>query len=136
MEQAKIREAWESVLKVHFHLIEKGINSEGWYSNERNDQWLPLQSSDMHLYDFRNDNTEVRPKSLNEMEKCLDNMDALLDKMDKIVTIRNLEAQNKKLKELLAESGLQIEYLHNKFKSTGSGNNLLTRIETLLNKES
>lgn len=66
MEKAKIREAWESVLKIHFHLIEKGVDSEGWYSNQRNDQWLPLQGDDMKLYDFRNDNTEVRPKSLNE----------------------------------------------------------------------
>jgi hypothetical protein len=34
--------------------------------------------------------------------------------------------------ELLEEAQLQIEYLHNRFKETGSGNNVLSRIDALL----
>jgi spore coat polysaccharide biosynthesis protein SpsF (cytidylyltransferase family) len=39
-----------------------------------------------------------------------------------------------KLIDLLDEARLQIEYLHKKFGETGSGNNVLARIETELAK--
>jgi hypothetical protein len=38
------------------------------------------------------------------------------------------------LVDLLDEARLQIEYLHKKFGETGSGNNVLARIETALAK--
>jgi len=60
-----IKEHWEKVLRVKYHLVEAGIDHDGWYSNQRNGEWLPLAGTDMHLYDFKNNNTEVRPKSLN-----------------------------------------------------------------------
>lgn len=41
---------------------------------------------------------------------------------------------NQSLIDLLDEARLQIEYLHKKFKETGSGNNVLARIETELAK--
>ena len=37
-----------------------------------------------------------------------------------------------KLKEVLHEAKLQIEYLHHKFAETGTGNAVLSRIESLL----
>jgi hypothetical protein len=62
-----IKEHWEKVLRVKYSLIEKGIDHDGWYSNQRNGEWFPLMGQDMNLYDFKNDKTEVRPKSIGEM---------------------------------------------------------------------
>jgi len=42
------------------------------------------------------------------------------------------ELQTEPLIKILEEARLQIEYLHNKFKPTGSGNSLLSRIETAI----
>ena len=42
--------------------------------------------------------------------------------------------QTEEAKDLLEEAVLQIEYLHKKFKETGSGNNVLSRIKTFLEK--
>lgn len=43
-----------------------------------------------------------------------------------------LQAENARMREALEEAVLQIEYLHEKFKETGSGNNVLSRIKTAL----
>ncbi len=40
--------------------------------------------------------------------------------------------QNKRLRELLREAALQITYLHEKFRETGSGNAVIARIESEL----
>jgi len=42
--------------------------------------------------------------------------------------------KTQELADLLDEAHLQIEYLHEKFGETGSGNNVLSRIETALAK--
>jgi len=60
----EIKESWEKVLRFPLKTVEKGIDEEGWYSNERNDAWLPILPQDIHLYEYRNDNTEIRPKCL------------------------------------------------------------------------
>jgi hypothetical protein len=66
MIQEEIKKHWmKSGAICYFSDIEKGVDAEGWYSNERNGRWLPLQPSVIRLMDFRNDNTECRPKSLN-----------------------------------------------------------------------
>lgn len=44
------------------------------------------------------------------------------------------EQENEELREALTEASIQIEYLHEKFSETGSGNNILARIEKALNK--
>lgn len=49
-----------------FQLIKKGIDEGGWYSNERNDEWFPLNHMNYSKVDFRNNYTEFRPKSLNK----------------------------------------------------------------------
>jgi hypothetical protein len=40
--------------------------------------------------------------------------------------------ENEKLRSLLLEAALQIEYLHEKFAVTGTGNAVLTRIKSAL----
>jgi len=49
--------------------------------------------------------------------------------------ISEFEAELNKYREALEESSLQIEYLHGKFKQTGSGNAVLARIKQVLNTE-
>lgn len=44
--------------------IKNGIDSEGWYSNERNGEWLSLTPDKIQKLDFRNGNTEFRPITL------------------------------------------------------------------------
>lgn len=46
-----------------------------------------------------------------------------------------LQEENARLRDLLHEAKLQIEYLHGKFEATGSGNNVLSRIESTLQQE-
>lgn len=46
--------------------------------------------------------------------------------------VRLAEARADELEELLAEARLQIEYLHDKFKETGSGNTVIARIRLAL----
>ena len=61
----KIKEAYEPLLQVQFHQIEKGVDNDGWYSNERNDAWLPMAAiKDWSQVEFRNNMTEFRPKCL------------------------------------------------------------------------
>ena len=45
-----------------------------------------------------------------------------------------LLSQRDELVELLHDAGIQIEYLHDKFSETGTGNNVLSRIKSLLTK--
>lgn len=45
-----------------------------------------------------------------------------------------IKEENRELRELLDECRIQIEYLHSKFGETGSGNNVLSRVDNLLNK--
>jgi hypothetical protein len=42
----------------------KAIDDDGWYSSEKNDQWLPLQPNQLPLLDFRNGNRDFIPKVL------------------------------------------------------------------------
>jgi len=65
VDKEKIISAYSTIFKhIYFTQIEKGIDSNGWYSNERNDGWLPLQQHEINQLDFRNNNREFRPKSL------------------------------------------------------------------------
>lgn len=65
MNKELIESTYSKILNnMYFTEYEKGIDQEGWYSNERNDKWLPLSPNQTKLFDFRNDNTEIRPKSL------------------------------------------------------------------------
>lgn len=57
------------------------------------------------------------------------------------VVVKDLEQKNESLQsqlneavELLAEADTQIEYLHQKFKPTGTGNSVLSRIKNFLTK--
>ena len=43
-----------------------------------------------------------------------------------------LEEENKRLRETLHESKLQIEYLQDKFQETGSGNAIISKINQIL----
>lgn len=43
-----------------------------------------------------------------------------------------LLTENERLREVLAEAKLQIEYLHDRFKQTGSGNAVIARINEAL----
>lgn len=63
--QEAIKAGWAKVLRVKFSQVEKGIDEEGWYSNERNGDWLPHFGFISGMVDFRLNNTEIRPKSLN-----------------------------------------------------------------------
>lgn len=46
--------------------------------------------------------------------------------------IENLRRENKCLVDLLADSAAQIEYLNNRFKSTGTSEAILTRLQIKL----
>jgi len=50
------------------------------------------------------------------------------------VCVNHYEPLIKEMYEALKEAGLQIEYLHEKFQETGTGNNVLTRISGVLAK--
>lgn len=50
------------------------------------------------------------------------------------LTPRELLAQRDELVELIHDAGSQIEYLHDKFSETGTGNNVISRIKSLLTK--
>ena len=64
----KIESEYTKIFKnLYFTDYQKGIDEEGWYSNERNDRWLPILQ-EIPLFDFRNNNTEIRPKSLQRIE--------------------------------------------------------------------
>ena len=64
-----IKEAYIELFGESIYLqIAKGIDSSGWYSNERNDAWLPLQNQRiMDKLDFKSGNAELRPKSLSTL---------------------------------------------------------------------
>ena len=63
------------------------------------------------------------PAMLREnMLKCAEEIDAL-------------RARVARLEEALSEARLQIEYLHGKFKETGSGNAVLARIDSALGEK-
>lgn len=65
-----IKEKYIEILgTVIWPQIEKAIDNEGWYSNERNDQWLPIAPHNIHKFDYRNENTEIRPIALREWQK-------------------------------------------------------------------
>lgn len=65
MDNELIKEAYIKIFgEVIFHHIKKGIDEHGWYSNERNDQWLPVGPDTLHKLDFSVDKKELRPKSL------------------------------------------------------------------------
>lgn len=51
---------------------------------------------------------------------------------DLVRPIEKLQKKHNAAVDLLEEAATQIEYLHNKFKETGSGNNVLSRIKTFL----
>lgn len=64
--EEKIEKHYSTIFKnMYFTDYQKGIDEDGWYSNERNDKWLPVLPHQIQLFDFRNNNTELRPKSLN-----------------------------------------------------------------------
>lgn len=48
------------------------------------------------------------------------------------VRIQALERENKALREALREAEIQIRYLHDRFKETGTGNAVIARIQALL----
>ena len=48
--------------------------------------------------------------------------------------IEKLEAENKELLEALERSNLQIKYLHEKFIETGSGNSILSKNQSIIQK--
>jgi len=48
--------------------------------------------------------------------------------------IKQLLSQRDELVELIHDAGSQIEYLHDKFSETGTGNNVISRIKSLLTK--
>ena len=50
------------------------------------------------------------------------------------LTPRELLSQRDELVELIHDAGSQIEYLHDKFSETGTGNNVISRIKSLLTK--
>ncbi len=56
-----------------------------------------------------------------------------MDKYNDVV-IESLIKQNNELIELLKEAQLQIEYLHEKFGETGSGNQVLSKIQSAIQK--
>lgn len=61
----KIINAYSTIFKnMYFTDYQKGIDTDGWYSNERNDKWLPILPHQIPLFEFRNGNKELRPKSL------------------------------------------------------------------------
>jgi len=51
-----------------FPEIEKGIDEEGWYSNERNGAWLPISNEHLKKIEF-NDKKDFRPLSLSNNGK-------------------------------------------------------------------
>ena len=48
--------------------------------------------------------------------------------------VLKLESAKKELLDMLVEAVLQIEYLHEKFKETGSGNSVITKAKRLIEK--
>jgi len=52
--------------KITYPHIDKAIDADGWYSSEKNDQWLVVQPHLIKHLDFRNDNKDLRPKALNK----------------------------------------------------------------------
>ena len=50
------------------------------------------------------------------------------------LTPRELLSQRDEFVELIHDAGSQIEYLHDKFSETGTGNNVISRIKSLLTK--
>ncbi len=58
---------------------------------------------------------------------------SIMDKYNDVV-IESLIKQNNELIELLKEAQLQIEYLHEKFGETGSGNQVLSKIQSAIQK--
>jgi hypothetical protein len=54
---------------------------------------------------------------------------------DLVRPIENLQDKHNEAVELLEEAAIQIEYLHNKFTATGSGNNVLSRIKNLFSEK-
>jgi len=65
--QEKIKQIWSESVKVQFNQIEKGIDNEGWYSNERNDAWMPMAAIiDWSQMEFKNNRTEIRPLKLKD----------------------------------------------------------------------
>lgn len=62
----RIKQAYVELFGQSMYInIEKGIDENGWYSNERNDAWLPLQNQPIiNQLDFKRGYTEFRPKSL------------------------------------------------------------------------
>lgn len=67
MKEQEIENVYSTIFSnMYFTEYQKGIDSYGWYYNERNDKWLPLLPHQMVLFDFRNNNTELRPKSLSK----------------------------------------------------------------------
>jgi hypothetical protein len=52
--------------------------------------------------------------------------------VDCLVEINKLELQNEKAIDLLVECRLQLRYLEQRFGETGSGNNVLSRVNTFL----
>ncbi len=75
------------------------------------------------INEIRESLSRGRGRALNSYE-----LELLLQERD------TLREANKELIEALEESKLQIEYLHNKFQATGSGNSVLNRIESALLK--
>ena len=66
------------------------------------------------LETIKSDNTQTLHNALQQIEK--------------------MEAEKKELLEALENSNLQIKYLHEKFKETGSGNSILSKNKSLIQK--
>lgn len=71
---------------------------------------------------------------INDFELCKKIADAFNVTNETGLTPRELLSQRDELVELIHDAGSQIEYLHDKFSETGTGNNVLSRIKSLLTK--
>jgi site-specific recombinase len=74
----------------------------------------------------------------NKLKSYMSNVDEVVSllkqKIERIEKERDeWKVKGGKMAEMLDEARLQIEYLHKRWQQTGSGNNVLSRIETALN---
>lgn len=72
-----------------------------------------------------------------ELKKQNQDLDLELQRYKRLVDMhpeKDLMQQNHELLEALKEAKLQIEYLHQKFTATGSGNAVLAQIENVISK--
>jgi len=115
---------WPYAAQVSYHTIKNymGVNGICWPYKEPT---LPMEYA-TKAYQAQQEIDSLTNQLKKQNEVQVENMKLLRREYKKVK--RRLE----KAEDLLNESSSQIEYLHNKFQATGSGNNVLSRIKTFL----